>query len=199
MIAYAAVTNILLMTLYSMNNMPYAALGGVMTGDVNERASLNSYRFVSVNIAQFIVGGFTLPLVAKYADAYARQHSGEDNLANVAKQHGWQMTMTLWSGICLVLFIITFLTTRERIKPSPSQKSSPRQDFGDLIRNNPWKVMFLWTLVHFCILSFRGGAQYNYYHQYADKAALYDFCQTFHLTAPKLAPKRPSRAACWNS
>src|SRR6476620_6410345 len=55
MIAYAAVTNILLMTIYSMNNMPYAALGGVMTGDVNERASLNSYRFVSVNIAQFIV------------------------------------------------------------------------------------------------------------------------------------------------
>ena len=62
MIAYAAITNILLMTIYSMNNMPYAALGGVMTGDVNERASLNSYRFVSVNIAQFIVGGFTLPL-----------------------------------------------------------------------------------------------------------------------------------------
>ena len=37
------------MTLYSMNNMPYSALGGVMTGDVNERAKLNSYRFVAVN------------------------------------------------------------------------------------------------------------------------------------------------------
>jgi len=63
MIAYAAITNLLLMTLYSMNNMPYSALGGVMTGDVNERAKLNSFRFIAVNVAQFIVGGFTLPLV----------------------------------------------------------------------------------------------------------------------------------------
>ena len=49
MIAYAAITNILLMSIYSMNNMPYAALGGVMTGDVNERAKLNSFRFIAVN------------------------------------------------------------------------------------------------------------------------------------------------------
>ena len=58
----------ILMTLYSMNNMPYSALGGVMTGDLNERTKLNSYRFVSANIAQFIVGGLTLPLVAKFAE-----------------------------------------------------------------------------------------------------------------------------------
>jgi Na+/melibiose symporter-like transporter len=72
MVAYAAVTNILLMTMYSMNNMPYAALGGVMTGDVAERAKLNSFRFISVNAAQFIVGGFTLPLVAKFAAGHDR-------------------------------------------------------------------------------------------------------------------------------
>ncbi len=42
MIAYAAITNTMMMTIYSMNNMPYAALGGVMTGDLNERAKLNS-------------------------------------------------------------------------------------------------------------------------------------------------------------
>src|ERR1700743_370654 len=88
MIAYAAITNVLLMTIYSMNNMPYAALGGVMTGDVNERAKLNSFRFIAVNAAQFIVGGFTLPLVAKFA-------KGHD------AQHGWQMTMTVWATLCL--------------------------------------------------------------------------------------------------
>src|ERR1043166_1807212 len=84
LIAYAAVTNTLLMTLYSMNNMPYAALGGVITADLDERARLNSYRFIAVNIAQFIVGGFTLPLVAKFA-------AGHD------RQHGWPMTMTIWA------------------------------------------------------------------------------------------------------
>jgi Na+/melibiose symporter-like transporter len=179
LITYAAVTNILLMSLYSMNNMPYSALGGVMTGDVNERASLNSYRFVSVNIAQFLVGGLTLPLVAKFA-------IGHD------VQYGWQMTMTVWAVLCLFLFMITFFTTKERIKPPPTQKSSAKQDFADLIRNNPWKIMFLWTLVHFCILSFRGGAQYNYFQQYADKGALYDFVSTFHLTGPKLAAGAPA-------
>jgi GPH family glycoside/pentoside/hexuronide:cation symporter len=175
MIVYAAITNILLMSIYSMNNMPYSALGGVMTGDVNERASLNSYRFIAVNAAQFIVGGFTLPLIAKFAIGHDRQY-------------GWQMTMTIWAVICFFLFLITFFTSKERIKPKPQQKSSPKEDFINLLKNNPWKVMFFMTLVHFAILSFRGAALYNYYHHFADKAALYDWLQSFGLTAPALAP-----------
>jgi Na+/melibiose symporter-like transporter len=43
------------MTLYSANNTPYSAMTGVMTGDVNERTSLSSFRFVSAMIAQLIV------------------------------------------------------------------------------------------------------------------------------------------------
>jgi GPH family glycoside/pentoside/hexuronide:cation symporter len=175
MVAYAAITNVLLMSIYSMNNMPYAALGGVMTGDVDERAKLNSYRFVAVNVAQFIVGGFTLPLVAKFALGHDRQY-------------GWQMTMTIWAVLCLALFLITFVTTRERITPPPQQKSDIRQDFAALLRNSPWIVMFAMTLFHFCILSFRGAAWYNYFHYFADKAAMYDWLQSLHLTAPALAP-----------
>jgi GPH family glycoside/pentoside/hexuronide:cation symporter len=175
LIAYAAITNTLLMTIYSMNNMPYAALGGVMTGDVNERASLNSFRFMAVNAAQFIVGGFTLPLVAKFSVGHDRQY-------------GWQMTMTVWAVLCLVLFLITFATTRERIKPITREKSTARQDFSNLLRNNPWKIMFCMTVFHFCMLSFRGGALYNYYHHYADKAALYDWVQKLGLVAPAGAP-----------
>jgi Na+/melibiose symporter-like transporter len=173
MVAYAAITNILLMTLYSMNNMPYSALGGVMTGDVNERAKLNSYRFISANIAQFIVGGLTLPLVAKFSQ-------GSD------RQHGWQVTMTIWAAVCLALFLVTFVTTRERVQPTTTEKSSPRQDFRDLVRNSPWIVMFAMTLVHFAVLAFRGGAMYYYYHYYADKAALFDMVQKLGLTADAL-------------
>jgi Na+/melibiose symporter-like transporter len=94
------------------------------------------------------------------------------------------MTMTVWAVLCLVLFIITFLTTKERIKPVNTQKSPPKQDFADLLKNNPWKVMFAMTLVHFAILSFRGGALYNYYHHYADRAAMYDFVQKLGLVVP---------------
>jgi len=174
LVAYAGITNTLLMTLYSMNNMPYSALGGVITADLDERARLNSFRFIAVNIAQFIVGGFTLPLVAKFAVGHDRAH-------------GWQMTMTLWAALCLILFLITFFTTRERIKPVVASQSSPKQDFLDLLKNGPWKVMALMTLVHFAILSFRGGALYNYYHHYADKAAMFDFVEKVGLAAPALA------------
>jgi glycoside/pentoside/hexuronide:cation symporter, GPH family len=187
LIAYAAITNTLLMTIYSMNNMPYAALGGVMTGDVVERAKLNSYRFVAVNAAQFIVGGFTLPLVAKFA----AKHADGGPVALADKQYGWQMTMVIWGVVCLVCFLITFLTTRERIQPVIREKSSPLQDFRDLLKNNPWKVMWCWTLVHFAILSFRGGALYNYYHHYADKTAMFNCVQKFGLTAPALVPGAP--------
>ncbi len=180
MIAYAAITNTLLMTIYSMNNMPYAALGGVMTGDVVERAKLNTFRFIAVNAAQFIVGGFTLPLVAKFAAS----HAGANAVGIADKQYGWQMTMTIWGVLCLVLFVITFSTTKERIKPINQEKSSPKQDFINLLKNNPWKVMFFMTMVHFCILSFRGGALYNYYHHYADRAALYDWVQQLGLVVP---------------
>ena len=183
LVVYALVTNVLLMTLYSANNMPYAALGGVMTGDVEERANLNSYRFVAVNLAQLAVGGFTLPLVAKFAGLYGEGDS--------ARATGWQITMGIWAVLCVVFFLITFATTRERIEPAVVHKSSPRQDFADLFANSPWIVMFVMTLIHFTILSLRGGAFYNYYHYYADKAALYDWLEPLGLTAPPLAQGAP--------
>ncbi len=176
LIAYAAITNTLLMTLYSMNNMPYSALGGVMTADLNERTKLNSYRFVAVNIAQFIVGGLTLPLVAKFAGP-----EGD-------RQHGWQMTMTLWAGLCLVLFLITFFTTRERVQPVVTATASPKQDFLDLLKNKPWIALVAFTVFNFAMLAYRGGAHYNFYHHYADKAAMFDFVERLGLTTPAAAP-----------
>jgi glycoside/pentoside/hexuronide:cation symporter, GPH family len=56
-----------------------------------------------------------------------------------------------------------------------------------LLANSPWIVMFVMTLIHFSILSLRGGAFYNYYHYYADKSALYDLLRGLHLTAPPMA------------
>ena len=166
---YACVTNILLMTLYSANNTPYSALTGVMTSDVNERTSLSSYRFVAAMIAQLIVGGFTLPLVAKF---------GQGNTAK-----GWQMTMALWATVCVVLFVITFLTTRERIQPDPQQKSSAKQDFGDLLKNQPWIAMFILTLAHFIVLAMRGGTMFYYFDYYLDHDRLYELLQSLGLTA----------------
>jgi GPH family glycoside/pentoside/hexuronide:cation symporter len=167
-IGYALLTNMLLMTLYSANNTPYSAMTGVMTGDVNERTSLSSFRFVSAMIAQLIVGGFTLPLVAKF---------GQGNNAK-----GWQMTMGLWAIICVVCFVITFLTTRERIQPDPKQKMSAREDFRGLLKNGPWIAMFILTLAHFAVLAMRGGTVFYWFQYYADKATLFSLLDSVGLT-----------------
>jgi len=84
--------------------------------------------------------------------------------------------------LCLVLFLITFLGTRERIEPPQEAATSPKRDFLDLLKNSPWRVMAIMTLIHFGILSFRGGALYNYYHHYADKDAMYNFVEKLGLT-----------------
>jgi Na+/melibiose symporter-like transporter len=169
LLIYACVTNVLLMTLYSANNTPYSAMTAVMTGDVNERTTLSSYRFVSAMVAQLIVGGFTLPLVAKF---------GQGNNAK-----GWQMTIGLWAIICVVCFVITFLTTRERIQPDPEQKTSVKEDFGSLLKNGPWIAMFILTLAHFIVLAMRGGAMYYYFQYYVDKDSLFNFLQGLGLTS----------------
>jgi glycoside/pentoside/hexuronide:cation symporter, GPH family len=167
-VIYACVTNILLMTLYSINNTPYSALTGVMTGNVHERTSLSSYRFVSAMIAQLIVGGFTLPLVAKF---------GKGNDAK-----GWQLTITLWAVVCVVLFLITFLSTRERIHPDPNQKLDARQDFGNLLKNGPWIAMFIVTLAHFIVAAMRGGTVLYYFEYYLNHDRLFSVLQSLGLT-----------------
>jgi len=161
LLVYATVTNILLMTLYSANNTPYSAMTGVMTGDVNERTALSSYRFFAAMFAQLIVGGFTLSLVTKFGHG--------DNA------RGWQMTIGLWAVVCVVFFLVTFLTTRERIQPPPQQKSSPKENFGNLLKNGPWIAMFVLTLSHFIYVALRGGSMYYYFKYYVSTDRLYDF------------------------
>ena len=162
-VAYAAVTNILLMTLYSANNTPYSAMTAVMTGDVNERTSLSAFRFLAAMIAQLVVGTFTLLLVAKMG-------AGSDT-------KGWQLTMGIWAIVCVTCFLITFLTTRERIQPDPKQESSAKTDFANLLKNGPWIAMFVVTVAHFIYVAMRSGTMYYYFDYYLNKDALYAFLQ----------------------
>ncbi|HMO83575.1 MAG TPA: MFS transporter [Lacipirellulaceae bacterium] len=97
------------------------------------------------------------------------------------------MTMGLWAIVSVTFFVITFATTRERIVPDEARRSSVREAFGDLVHNWPWVVMFIMTLVHFSILSFRGRAFYDYYHSFADPRAMFDWLSGLGLTGPPVA------------
>lgn len=158
---YATVSYVLLMTMYSFNNTPYSSLGGVMTGDIRERTSITSIRFVGSTIAQFVVQGLTLPLVSKFG-------GGDD-------RHGWLCTISLFAAVCLVCFIITFLSARERIAPPPQQKMNVREDVRELVANVPWRSMFVLTLFVFITLAMWGSAMSFYFQSYVDQTALYAF------------------------
>jgi sugar (glycoside-pentoside-hexuronide) transporter len=137
---------------YSANNLPYSALSGVMTGDLGERTSLSSYRFVFAMIAQLIIQGLALPMVGYF---------GQGNSAQ-----GYQYTMGIFSTLAVILFFITFSTTKERIQPDPAQKASLKEHYGDLMRNGPWISMFILTLILFITLSMRGSVVFYYFRYY---------------------------------
>ncbi|HNU78920.1 MAG TPA: glycoside-pentoside-hexuronide (GPH):cation symporter, partial [Prolixibacteraceae bacterium] len=162
-VAYAMITYILLVIIYSANNLPYASLSGVLTGDMKERNSISSYRFVAVNIAQFIVQSLLLPLVLI--------------LGKGDKTVGFEKTMLLFSITGIVFFIITFLTTRERIVPQQEQQTSVKTDLKDLFRNKPWIAMLIITVFIFITLSLKGGMYVYYFENYLSEEALARFLE----------------------
>ena len=162
---YAYVTYIVLMMVYSANNLPYSALSGVITGDLAERTSLSAYRFVAAMSAALVIQGLALPMVTYFG--------GGDS----AK--GYQITMGVFSALAIVFFIITFATTRERVQPDPTQRNSVRRDLADLTSNGPWVAMFVLTIIVFITLAMRGGVMLYYFKYYLGREDLFSIFNVF--------------------
>jgi GPH family glycoside/pentoside/hexuronide:cation symporter len=162
-VIYAVVTYTLLLLLYAANNLPYSALSGVITGDMKDRNSLSAYRFVAVMFAQFFVQVFMLPII-EYA-------------GNGDKAVGIENVMTWLAIIGTAMLLITFFTTKERIVPTPAQKSSLKEDLTDLAKNKPWVIMLLLTTLVFINLAMKGGSYVYYFENFVDKDSLTQFIQ----------------------
>jgi Na+/melibiose symporter-like transporter len=160
-LVYAYVTYFLLLTVYSANNNPYSALSGVITGNMKERTSLSSFRFVVVTLATIAIQGFTLPMV---------NHFGQGSSAR-----GYQITMGIFCVLAVIFFFITFLTTKERIVPPPQQKSSLKQDLTDLVHNRQWVMMFIVFLFMFIFLAMRNSMLLYYFKYYLDPESMRGF------------------------
>ena len=158
---YAAITYTLLLLLYASSNLPYSALSGVITGNMAERNSISSIRFVAVMFAQFFVQVFMLPII---------EYAGNGN-----KAVGIELVMTWMAIIGTILLLITFFTTRERIVPTVEQKSSLKEDLSDLIKNKPWIIMLILTILVFITLALKGGSYVYYFNNYVDAASLQEF------------------------
>ena len=154
-IIYAGATYVLLMTAYAAVNLPYSSLAAVMTDDTYERAGLNTYRFICAFGGQFVVTGLALTL--------AKFFGGGD------KAQGFQSTLILFGGLSLVFFFITFKTSKERVRPSPSVQSSLKEDLKNLVRNRPWIVLAIVGVVSFVMFAIQNAAIAYYFKYYIGK------------------------------
>jgi glycoside/pentoside/hexuronide:cation symporter, GPH family len=162
-IYYAFITYMLLLLVYSANNLPYAALSGVITGNMQERNSMSSYRFVAVMIAQFVIQVLLLPLVLIAGDG--------------DKAIGFEKVMTFLSVAGIIMFLITFFTTKERVVPTDDQKSTVLEDIKDLLGNRPWIMMLIITILVFITLALKGGMYIYYFENYLDAGKIAAFLQ----------------------
>lgn len=149
---YAGATYVLLMTAYAAINLPYSALGAVMTPDTYERAGLNTYRFIAGFTGQFIVTGLALTM--------AEFFGGGD------KARGFQYTVILFAALSLVFFFITFKTTRERVQPPKAQKNSLKEDFRNLFKNKAWVILALVGIISFIMFAMQNAAIAYYFKYY---------------------------------
>ncbi len=151
-VIYAGATYLLLMTVFTAINLPYSSLGAVMTADTTERAGLNSYRFIFAFVGQLIVSGTALTL--------ANYFGGGDS----AK--GYQYTLTLFAIISLVLFLITFKTTKERVQPPKEQEIDLKADIKNLFKNRPWVILFFVGIIAFIMFAMQNLAVAYYFKYY---------------------------------
>jgi GPH family glycoside/pentoside/hexuronide:cation symporter len=153
---YAYVTYSAMMMIYSLINVPYASLMGVMTSDGKERTTLATFRFI------FAFGGSLLVLAAAepLVSFFSKLGNGPINLAR-----GWQFAVGVFAIIAIGLFWLTFLWTKERIKPVTEQ-TSLKHDLKDLGKNYPWFILLGAGIATIFFNSIRDGAAIYYFKYY---------------------------------
>jgi len=149
---YAYITYSLMMMVYSAINVPYSALMGVITSNSEQRTILSSYRFVAAFSGGFIVQASTMYLVSYFGKGNA--------------QVGWQMAMGCIAGLGFILFMITFLTTKERVAPPKAQKANLKLDFKELFTNKPWLLIAGATIFQLIYIVMRNSSVMYYFKYY---------------------------------
>jgi GPH family glycoside/pentoside/hexuronide:cation symporter len=147
-LAYAYLTYAALMVLYTVVNIPYCALGGVITSDSQERVSANSYRFFIATSAGVLISYFAPDLI---------EYFGNGN-----EQDGYPYAMSVFGVLAILAFFGCFALTKERVKQVASTKGSLSVDFKTLLKNDQWLVVALLFLVLLVPIVLRGASQVYY-------------------------------------
>jgi GPH family glycoside/pentoside/hexuronide:cation symporter len=165
---YAFVTYNLLMVMYTIVNVPYSALMGVMTSNSMERTEVSSFRFVAAFIGGLIVQASTISLVKYFGN-------GNDAV-------GWQWAMGCIAALAAVLLFITFATTKERVQPPKEQTAEFKKDLRDLFTNKPWLLIAGATVFQLTYIVMRGSSIAYYFKYYVGEQQLNLFGNSFALS-----------------
>jgi GPH family glycoside/pentoside/hexuronide:cation symporter len=166
---YAYATYTALILIYTANNIPFAALMGVMSDDPKERTSLSSYRFFFAFLGGLITQGLNIYLVEYFG--------GGDDVK------GYTYTMMLFATLAVVFFLITFAGTRERVEAPPRERSSLREDVKDLLGNKPWLVLFFFGILYVAFTTLKYSTLMYYFTYYVGQESL----ATWYMIAGLLA------------
>jgi GPH family glycoside/pentoside/hexuronide:cation symporter len=166
---YAYATYSALIIAFTANNIPYSALTGVMTADPVERTSISSYRFFFAFLGGLLTQGLNIPLVA----AFGR---GDE-------VKGYTMTMTLFSIVSVLLFLLTFLGTKERVRPVVAESHSSWEDVKDLFRNRSWFILFCIGLLFVTFTTLKQGVTMYYFKYFVGDTVLATAFMTSGLVA----------------
>src|SRR5205085_764018 len=76
---------------------------------------------------------------------------------------GFQTTMAIFAVVSVVLILITFATTKERVMPPPRQRTNAREELGELFRNGPWVVLLATSIFSNAFSALRSGSTIFYF------------------------------------
>ncbi len=83
----------------------------------------------------------------------------------IDQQRGFQLTIGTFAIIAMMMFVLTFISTKERVQPPRGQRTGIARDLKTVLTNRHWlivAVMSLFTLSYVCIY----GAAIMYYFKY---------------------------------
>lgn len=152
-LVYAYLTYTLMMMIYSIINVPYASMMGVMTNKPAERTSLASFRFIGA-----YGGGIFMTATVPFLLDYFRKIGSNDALS-------YQYTVSIYAVVAAFFFIMTFLWTKERVKPLIEQ-TSIKNDLKDLAKNAQWFIMLGAGVSVLIFNSLRDGSIIYYFKYY---------------------------------
>lgn len=170
---YAYVTYILMMTVYTAINVPYGAMLGVMTDDSREKSVFSSFRMFFAFIGSFIAMGSFEPLL-KLRQSIMGTLPAEWTLAD-STPADWTIAVSVIGIVCAVLFILSFMMTREHVTEAEMAKAPVREnsdetaktsvveDLKALVANGPWWMLLGGGIAILLFNCVRGGAAAYYF------------------------------------